>query len=292
MLLTRKHGLGTAGIGVFVLMVGVAIAPAQQSGNFCSGLAAGYCAMYNLQFSQAHQLFADWQRVHPQDPLGPVSDAAAYLFSEFDRLHILEAEFFTNDKNFQDSKQLTPDAAVKRNFDSQLDKAAALARERISRDAQDANAMFANILVLALRGDYLALIEKKNLAGLSYLKQARAAAEALLKKDSSCFDAYLAVGVENYLLSQRAAPVRWFLQMGGAETDKDTGLKNLRITAEKGHYLQPYARLLLAIAALRDQDRNHARALLQGLAEQFPKNQLYAKELAAIQGTEQVTEKR
>lgn len=282
MLLKRKPGLCAVIIGIFGLIFAVTLAPAQQSGNFCSGLAAGYCAMYNLQFSQAHQAFAEWQRVHPQDPIGPVSDAAAYLFSEFDRLHILEAEFFTNDKNFKDQKQLTPDAEVKRKFDSQLDKANALVRERLSRDAHDTNAMFANILALALRGDYIALIEKRNLAGLSYLKQARAAAEALLKNDSSYFDAYLAIGVENYLLSQRAAPVRWVLQMGGAETDKDTGLKNLRITAEKGHYLQPYARLLLAIAALRDQDRSKARALLQGLAEQFPKNQLYTKELGLI----------
>ena len=275
----RKHALH------FLLLIAVSSAATAQSRNdFCSGLAAGYCDMYNLQFSQAHQRFASWQRVHPQDPLGPVSDAAAYLFSEFDRLRILEAEFFTNDKNFENQKQLTPDAEIKQKFDSSLDKAAALTKDQLSRDAKNTDALFANILALALRGDYVALIEKRNLAGLSYLKQARAAAEALLKIDSSYFDAYLAIGVENYLLSQRAAPVRWMLAIGGAETDRNTGLKNLRITAEKGHYLQPYARLLLAIAALRDQDRNSARSLLQGLAQQFPNNRLYAKELAIIEG--------
>jgi hypothetical protein len=250
--------------------------------DFCAGLAAGYCHMYDLQFPEAHQMFAEWQRLYPQDPMGPVSDAAAYLFSEFDRLHILEAEFFTNDRNFQSQKQLAPDADVKQKFDSQLEKTRLLVRDRLSHDPKDANAMFANILMLALRGDYIALIEKRNLAGLSYLKQARLAAEALLKSNSSCFDAYLAIGIENYLLGLRAAPVRWMLQLGGAQTDKSAGLENLRITAEKGHYLQPYARLLLAIAALRDHDRNNARSLLQGLARQFPNNRLYARELAQI----------
>ena len=238
--------------------------------------------MYNLQFSEAHLVFAAWQGLHPQDPLGPVSDAAAYLFSEFDRLHILEAEFFANDSNFANQKQLTPDADVKQKFESQLEKTRLLVNDRLSHDPADTNARFANILMLALRGDYIALIEKRNLAGLGYLKQARLAAETLLKANSSCFDAYLAIGVENYLLSLRAAPVRWILQLGGAQTDKDTGLKSLRITAEKGHYLQPYARLLLAIAALRDQDRNSARSLLHGLAQQFPNNRLYTKELAQI----------
>ena len=49
----------------------------------------GYRQMYNLQFDAAHRTFGEWQRQHPADPLGPVSDAAAYLFAEFDRLHIL-----------------------------------------------------------------------------------------------------------------------------------------------------------------------------------------------------------
>src|SRR5271163_141755 len=58
----------------------------------------GFQSMYNLQFDQAHQDFAIWERLHPDDPLGPVSQAAGYLFAEFARLNILESELFTNDK--------------------------------------------------------------------------------------------------------------------------------------------------------------------------------------------------
>jgi hypothetical protein len=60
-------------------------------------------------------------------------------------------------------------------------------------------------------------------------------------------------------------------------------LKNLQIAAEKGHYLRPYARLLLAVAALRDQDRGKARTLLAGLAQEFPLNHLYMRELNQLQ---------
>src|SRR5690348_2256325 len=60
-------------------------------------LDSGYRDMYNLQFEEAHHAFAKWQKQHPQDPLGPASDAAAYLFAEFNRLHVLEFELFTDD---------------------------------------------------------------------------------------------------------------------------------------------------------------------------------------------------
>jgi len=48
--------------------------------------------------------------------------------------------------------------------------------------------------------------------------------------------------------------VRWILQAGGAQTDRDKGVEDLRLTAERGLYLSPYARLLLAVAALRSND--------------------------------------
>src|SRR5262245_56069451 len=56
----------------------------------------GYRQMYNLQFDDAHRTFQEWDRQHPEDPMGPVSQAAAYLFAEFDRLKILQSEFFSN----------------------------------------------------------------------------------------------------------------------------------------------------------------------------------------------------
>src|SRR5215467_10473637 len=82
--------------------LGYATQPAQTL------LERGYGQMYNLQFPEAHETFAEWQRLHPEDPLGAVSDAAAYLFTEFDRLHILQSEFFTHDDHFYTDSKLAP----------------------------------------------------------------------------------------------------------------------------------------------------------------------------------------
>ena len=40
--------------------------------------------MYNLEFSDAH-IISTYVKAHPEDPFGPTSDAAAYLFDEFNR---------------------------------------------------------------------------------------------------------------------------------------------------------------------------------------------------------------
>jgi hypothetical protein len=70
--------------------------------------------------------------------------------------------------------------------------------------------------------------------------------------------------------------------MGGAQTDKQTGIERLRITAEKGRLLKPYARLLLAVAALRDKDTATAKGILAWLSSKFPQNKLYREELSKL----------
>ena len=245
-------------------------------------LDAGYRQMYNLQFDDAHRSFHAWEGAHPDDPLGPVSDAAAYLFSEFARLHILEAEFFENDDKFTGRQKLTPDSASKQGFTAALAKSQELADRVLTRAPDDRNAMFSTVLRLGLHSDYLAMVEKKNLAALSDVKNARLLAEKLIAEDPDYSDAYLAVGVENYLLSLKSAPVRWFLHITGAQTDKDEGIEKLNLTAERGHYLQPFARVLLAVAALRDKNTARAKQLLDELSKDFPRNGLYAEQAARL----------
>lgn len=243
----------------------------------------GYDDMYNLQFDAAHRVLIQYESLWPADPMGLVSDAAVCLFSELQRLHVLQSEFFVDDQRFFDFEVQQPDPTVTARFNEALEKARRLAALQLKSPEQRANAMLAQTLRLGLRANYLALIERRDLAALAETKKAREVATQLLTKHPQYYDAYIAMGVENYLLSQKPAPIRWVLRMTGARVDKQRGILALRLTAEHGHYLKPYARLLLAVAALRDGDRKKARELLGWLATQYPQNRLYRNELAKLQ---------
>ena len=273
--------VGRSAISVVLLVVVGAASPCRAGSLLSSSspLDLGFHQMYDLQFEEAHRTFNEWEQMHPDDPLGATSDAAAYLFSELDRLGVLQWQLFLDDEKFKQSKRLAPNPLTKQDFDKALARSERVANAILARSPQDRNALLAKVMDLGLLSDYLALIEKRYLASLGYMKIAGILAQKLLSIDPSCYDAYLAIGVENYILGLKPAPVRWVLRIYGAQTDKDQGIQKLRLTAEKGHYLLPLARLLLAVAALRDKDRNQARELLTGLAQQFPNNGLYRREL-------------
>lgn len=275
----QQASLGITCVVFLVLSVTSSFASALLTGN---PLDDGYRDMYNLRFLDAHIKFQDWIKAHPDDPMGPVSDAAAWLFSEFERLHVIDVQLFANQSRFDSRGTLTADPSVRKSFEDRLNQASNLADAALKRNAKDARALYVKTLVSGMRSDYALMIEKKDLAALNYSKEASAWSKQALEANPKMYDAYLASGVENYMLSLKWAPLRWFLSFTGAGTNREEGLRLLRLTATQGYYLAPFARMMLAVAALRENKPQEARNILIELKKEFPQNALYDRELALI----------
>ena len=118
-----------------VLFAVLAILPnvvvAADTVSSAASLDRGFSLLYNLDFAGAHQVFLSWQQEHPDNPLGPVSDAAGLLFSEFDRLGVLESQFYADDKVFEARKKQAPDANVRDRFYAALEQADRRAHSRL-----------------------------------------------------------------------------------------------------------------------------------------------------------------
>jgi hypothetical protein len=248
-----------------------------------SPLDQGFSGLYNLDFAGAQREFSTWQQLHPDDPVGPVSEAAGFLFSEFNRLGVLEAQFYENDKAFAKRPKLAPDPALRLHFMDAIGRAQQLSHARLAKDSKDRDALFALTLSSGLQADYAALIEKRNLASLHFTKEASVSAQQLLTVCPDCYDALVATGFSKYIIGSMAAPVRWILHMGGLPSDKQGGIADLQTTAEHGHYLAPFARILLSIAYVREKDKSRALQLLTGLRQEFPANTLFPREIAHLQ---------
>jgi hypothetical protein len=242
----------------------------------------GYLRLYDLDFAGGQKDFEAWEKLNPENPMGPASEAAGVLFFEFNRLGVLEAQFYEDDSIFAARKKYDADPAQRTRFEQHLDRAEILAKAKLAHDPHDRDALLAMTMAAGLRSDFAALIEKRNLVSLHYTKEATTWANQLLAIDPTCYDAHLAGGVSRYVIGSMSAPVRWILRVGGVQGDKQGGIAELQTTAEHGHLLAPFARILLAIAYVRDKNTARARETLLGLQREFPGNPLFAKELARL----------
>src|SRR5690242_10909470 len=138
---------------LFVLGLSVLVASAVSATGSGMDLNLGFQQMYNLDFAGAHQTFVEWEKAYPQDPLGPVSNAAAYLFSEFSRLKVLESDLFIDDQKFEKRAKLAPDALVRTAFEAELAKGREMASRVLTTKPQDSRALLALVMANGLQGD-------------------------------------------------------------------------------------------------------------------------------------------
>jgi len=248
-------------------------------------LDAGFRLLYELKFVEARTQFDIWQKSHPQGALGYASEAASYLFEECYRQDILTSEFFLDDKRFLGKTPLKPDPQLRAAFFAADKRARDVAQLRLKTNPDNPNALFAMSMSLGMQADYAGLIDKRQLDSLKKTREADTYSEKLLKAAPDAADAYLGMGMANYIIGSLPGTKKFFLGFAGIHGDKKKGIEQLEIAAKSGHYLRPYAKILLALTALREKKPDVARTELTELVAEFPDNPLFASELAKLNGS-------
>jgi len=239
-------------------------------------------ALYNFDFASAHALLDREIAARPDDSLPYAVRASAYLFSELDRLQILESEFFADDKRIIEKKKLKPDAKVRERLFQAISDSQQRAMAVLARDPNDKSALFSMCVTNGVLSDYTALVERRQMRSFSSVRRSNGYAVRLLKVDPKFYDAYLTTGISEYLIGSMPFFLRWFVRVDGVEGSKDQAIKNLQLVATEGRYLGPFARILLGIVYLREKKPREAQQTLEGLAREFPSNPLLRKELAKM----------
>jgi len=247
-------------------------------------LASGFHLLYTQNFAEGREKFADWESQHPDEPFVQVAVAASYLFEEFYRQDVLSSDFFLNEKKFLNGIEGKPDPGRMKSFQDAIQHARKLARQRLEKNVKDPEALFALALSAGMESDAAMILKKQHLEALKRLKEANEHARQLLAQQPDANDAYVALGAANYIIGSLSGGARFMLRFGGIHGDKKLGMEQLGKTIENGRYLQPFAKILLALAARREKQNPLAQKLFHELSEEFPESALYAAEYAKAMG--------
>ena len=264
------------------LLGGTPAAETAQSPAFTTvpELRAGFDLLYEQKFVEARAVFATWESGHPVEPFGEAAIAASYLFEELYRENVLTSEFFLNEKRFLHGIDGQPDGERMRHFREAVSRTRLLARSRQDIDPNDGEALFALTLVAGMESDASTILEKKHLEGLKRMKEANKYGKELLARHPDANDAYVALGIANYIIGSLSSGARFALWFDGVHGDKKLGMDQVAKASENGRYLQPFAKIMLALAARREKQLPLAARLLGELKQQYPGSALFASEYA------------
>lgn len=239
--------------------------------------------LYNFDFPSSHAILDRYIAAHPSDPLPYAFRASAYLFTELDRMGILESEFLIDDKKIAAKKRpAEPDPTTAAQFQKAAGEAERLGEAALKANPNDREALFALCITGGVATDYMALVEKHQFMSLSLAKRSNAYAQQLLALDPKYYDAYLTAGFSEYMVGSLPFFIRWFVHFDNVSGSKERGIHNLELAARDGHYLRPLAQILLGIIDLRNKNPGAAQSRLAELVRQYPGNPLFRKELGKL----------
>jgi hypothetical protein len=244
----------------------------------------GFRLLYVQKYPEAREKFSAWTSEHPADPFGFVATAASYLFEEFYSQGVMTSDFFLDDKKFLRGIDGKPDPERLKNFDDNLATARKLSNVRLAKNKNDAAALFSLTLAAGMDSNSDSILQKKHMEGLKRMKEANEHAKLLLAQRPDASDAWVAPGSANYIIGCLSGGVRMVLWFGGIHGDKKLGMDEVQKTADKGRYLEPFAKILLALAARREKQDDLAKKLLLELTQEFPDSPLFAAEYAKVIG--------
>jgi hypothetical protein len=245
-------------------------------------LESGFRHLYELNFEAARTDFRAYEKARPDDPLGRASEAASYLFEEFNSKGVLTSDFFLDDNKFLGGVEGTASQNRNSAFLEANTQARTQAKARVKSNPRDIHGLLVLTITDGMESDYDALIIKKQLAGLTMMRQAEAEANTVLAIDPSEQDANVALGMSNYVIGCLPGYKRAFVWFGGLHGDRTRGMQQMQSAAEHGHYLQPFAKVMLALAYEREHKPELAKPILAELAVQYPTNPVFARELALV----------
>ncbi len=120
------------------------------------------------------------------------------------------------------------------------------------------------------------------MAALHEATEARKEHAQLLKINPNFTDAWLVVGVNDYVAGSLPWYYKMFASLAGYHGKRAQGIAEVQRVAAQGNWAKDDARLILAVLYRREKMYPQAMQVLQGLARSYPRNFLLERQMAGI----------
>ncbi len=242
----------------------------------------GWEHFYNNEFDEAVADFEKEVTTRPDDPEAWNHLAQGVLYLEMDRNGALESQLVTGNNPFLRRAKLEISPEDKTRFLNALAKATSLSQAQLEKDPKNIQALYALSVVQGLRSNYLFLVEKAWVDALKAASSARKFSNKILEIDPTFVDTNIVQGLDNYIVGSLPVYMRALGFVAGVHGDREAGIKELQMVADRGILSKWDARILLAAIYRRERRSQDAIPLVKGLAERFPRNYLFPLELVQM----------
>ncbi len=253
----------------------------QASESFEALRRAGFEAFYNLEYEKAREYFERLATDFPEHPAGPLYLATHAWIEWLHRTRRLQTGIYINPAFYAQPEERA-DEQQEKQFRDLIERAIEKAQARLHADEADVEARYFLGAAYAVLAGYEATVLRKFFSALRNGLRAVKEHREVLRRDPGFADAYLTVGLYEYIVGSLPLAVRILIALGGIRGSRERGIQQLEEAARSGKYVADDARTLLIAVYYREKRFPDALRTLEELISRYPRNHLFALERANL----------
>lgn len=250
---------------------------------------AGYAANYNLDYATARTKFDEIRKRWRHHPAGDLYVANIIWLEHLYKLRRLQTGLYQNESFYAGFEGSTEEgetgdsveAKVDREFRTLMSSAKTKALTLVNANRNDPHAKYYLGAVYSVLAAYEASTARKFWSALRNGSKGIDAHQQVLKLQPDYYDAYLSVGLYDYVIGNLPFPVKALIAMGGVRGNKERGIKQLNSIIEHKAENADDARVMLIGIYQNENKPEEAIAILQDFTARYPSNFLFRLELAS-----------
>jgi tetratricopeptide (TPR) repeat protein len=231
--------------------------------------------IFNMDYGKAEQVFTALAGDYPHHPGPPLYIASIHWLKEMLRRQDLSLDRFIAPGYFTEKTKHTMPEKERAEFFKNLQRAESLSNAILRENRGDKDGRYFLATAYGLRSSFAITVDHKLREAFSYGNKAYAYMKQLTREDPQYYDAYLTVGIYEYVVGSIPWYMRWMAYVIGARGTKQDGIAFLKLAAEKGPYVKDQAQLVLMVLDVREHRYSEALELARSLSERFPRSFLF-----------------
>ena len=246
-------------------------------------------AMFNIDYKTAVEKFEEIRKRLPQHPAGDLYLATALWLRYLNQSRRLQTGLYSSGSNFyagadkarEETEGDAVDAGVDRAFRDRMAQAKTKALALVAKNKNDPHALYFLGSIYGVMAGYEASTARKFFSAMRNGSRSVDAHEKTLKLKPDYYDAYLTVGLYDYIVGSLPFGYKTLATLVGVRGNKARGITRLQTIVEKNSSSADDARVMLLAVYRNERRENDALGLLEQLSSKYPKNYLLKLEIAS-----------
>jgi hypothetical protein len=250
---------------------------------------AANAATYNIDYAAARVKYEEIRKRLPQHPAGDLYLATVIWLEYLNKTRRLQTGLYNKDSSFyagaekarEETEGDAVDPEVDRAFRDRMAQAKTKALALVSRNKDDPDALFYLGSYYGVMAGYEASVARKFFGAMRNGSRCVDAHKKVLKLNPDYYDAYLSVGMYDYIVGSLPFTYKTIAAIAGVRGNKERGIERLQTMIEKNSDSADDARVLLLAVFQNEKRYEDSLLILEHLSVKYPRSYLVRLEKAS-----------